>query len=97
MDDEQAVSTRAVAERVIELEEEVEASGYASIGGSALEEAKSALHRWVDEMTGVVISPGLGRVTVIHGNGRPSTIASAHLTYMMSKPLGSEDTDSSKA
>ena len=79
---------RAAAERVIELEEEVEASGYASLDEVALAGARAALHAWVDQMTGVVISPGLGRVTVIHADGRRSTISSPTLPYAMSKPLG---------
>jgi hypothetical protein len=80
---------RAAADRVIQLEEEVEASGVAAVDGSDLAYARAALHAWIDEMTGVVVSPGLGRVTVIHGDGRRSSIASATLPYLMSKPIGS--------
>ena len=86
MKDDQAASSKATADRVIELEEEVEASGYL-VEGDALQEARAILHKWVDEMTGVVVSPGLGRVTVIHGGGRPSTISSAELPFIMSKPI----------
>lgn len=82
-------AVRAAADRVIQLEEEVEASGVAAVEGAELAHARAALHAWIDEMTGVVVSPGLGRVTVIHGDGRRSSIASATLPYMMSKPLGS--------
>ena len=87
MKDDEAASGKAIAHQVIELEEEVEASGYL-VHGDALQEARTILHKWVDEMTGVVISPGLGRVTVIHGSGRPSTISSAELPFIMSKPIG---------
>ena len=80
-------SLRAVADRVIELEEEVEASGVAAIDGSDLEWSRAALHKWIDEMIGVVVSPGLGRVTVIHPGGKRSSIASATLPYAMSKPV----------
>jgi hypothetical protein len=80
-------SLRAVADRVIELEEEVEASGVAAIDGSDLEWSRAALHKWVDELIGVVVSPGLGRVTVIHPGGRRSSIASSTLPYAMSKPV----------
>jgi len=80
---------RAAADRVIQLEEEVEASGVAAVEGAELAHARAALHAWIDEMTGVVVSPGLGRVTIIHGDGRRSSIASATLPYLMSKPLGS--------
>ena len=78
---------RAVADRVIELEEEVEASGVASIDGSDLEWSRAALHKWVDEMIGVVVSPGLGRVTVIHPGGKRFSIASSTLPYAMSRPV----------
>ncbi|HSI19300.1 MAG TPA: hypothetical protein VK980_16130 [Sphingomonas sp.] len=78
---------RAVANQVIELEEEVEASGVAAIDGSELEWSRAALHKWVDDMIGVVVSPGLGRVTVIHPGGKRSSIASSTLPYAMSRPL----------
>ncbi|TXC70217.1 hypothetical protein FSB78_04100 [Sphingomonas ginsenosidivorax] len=78
---------RAVTDRVIELEEELEASGVATIDGSELEWSRAALHKWVDEMIGVVVSPGLGRVTVVHPGGRRSSIASSTLPYAMSRPL----------
>jgi hypothetical protein len=78
---------RAVTDRVIELEEELEASGVATIDGSDLEWSRAALHKWVDELIGVVVSPGLGRVTVIHPGGKRSSIASSTLPYAMSRPL----------
>jgi hypothetical protein len=77
---------RAVAARVIGLEEEVEASGVATIDGSELEWSRAALHAWVDEMVGVVVSPGLGRVTIIHPGGQRSSIASPSLPCAMSRP-----------
>lgn len=78
-----------LADRVIELEEELEASGTASLEADAVARARATLHAWIDEMTGVVISPALGRVTVLHGNARPSTINSADLPFRMSKPANS--------
>ena len=80
-------SLRAVVDRVIGLEEELEASGTAAIAGRELERHRVALHKWVDEFVGVVVSPGLGRVTVIHPDGRKSSIASATLPYLMCQPL----------
>jgi hypothetical protein len=77
-------------DRVIGLEEEVEASGVASVEGDALAHARATLHAWVDDMIGVVVSPGLGRVTVIHEGGRRSTIASATLPFIMSLPVGAK-------
>ena len=84
MTTEQHDATRAAADRVVKLEEEAESSGFASVEGTELERARAALHQWVDAMTGVVISPGLGRVTVIHGNGTRSTISSPDLPFRMS-------------
>ena len=80
-------TTVEAAERAMEMAEEVEASGQASTGGSELEAARTALHKWIDTMTGVVVAPGLGRVTVIHPNGRVSTISSPDLPFAMSKPI----------
>jgi hypothetical protein len=82
----QKASIQAAAERVMELEEEVEASGQATVDGAALDRARAALHRWIDEVQGVVVSPGLGRVTLIHEGGRVSTIASPDLPFAMSAP-----------
>jgi hypothetical protein len=77
---------QAAAERVMELEEEVEASGQAAVDGAELERARAALHKWVDGVKGVVVSPGLGRVTLIHEGGRVSSIASPDLPFEMSAP-----------
>lgn len=79
--------TKATAERVMELAEEVEASAEATFGGSALESARATLHAWVDSMKAVVVNPAQGRVTVIHENGRQSTITSPDLPYVMSAPV----------
>ncbi|MEO6248198.1 MAG: hypothetical protein ABIO85_06400 [Sphingomicrobium sp.] len=87
MTDEPNDLPRATANRVIELEEELEASGVAPVDESELERGRSVLHQWVNEMVGFVVSPGLGRVTLIHADGRPSTISSSTLPYRMSKPL----------
>jgi hypothetical protein len=86
MSEEPDETLRAVTDRVIELEEELEASGVAAIDGSELEWSRAALHKWVDEMIGVVVCPGLGRVTVIHPGGQRSSIASATLPYALSRP-----------
>ena len=87
MDKEHANDLETATERVIKLEEEVEAPGHASIRGEALESARASLHSWVDKMTGVVVTPGLGRVTVVHPNGRFSTINSPDLPFAMSAPI----------
>ena len=73
---------------MVGLAEEVEASADASVGGSALEGAQAALHRWIDEAKGVVVNPAQGRVTLIHEGGRVSTITSPDLPFTMSAPVG---------
>ena len=77
----------AIAERVLKLAEELEASGDVRAGGADMEHARAALHRWVDEATGFVTMPAFGRVTMIHANGRQSSIQSPDLSYSMSIPL----------
>jgi hypothetical protein len=76
-----------IAERVVKLEEEVEAGGEALRDAESLARARALLHEWIDEMTGVVVSPGLGRVTVLHGKSRPASIASFELAFRLSKPI----------
>jgi len=78
----------AIADRVLKLAGELEASGDLKARGDDLEVARAALHRWIDEATGFVTTPAFGRVTVIHANGRQSSIQSPDLSYSMSVPLG---------
>jgi hypothetical protein len=87
MDDEPENKTQAATERVIKLEEELEASGVAIHDHSALETARAILHKWVDGITATVVSPALGRVTIIHADGRQSTIISPDLPFVLSKPI----------
>ena len=86
MNDERESTTRDAADRVLDMAEELEASGDAVLGTDSLESARAALHKWVDEMTGVVLTPAFGRVTIIH-EGRQSTIASPDLPYLMSAAM----------
>ncbi len=81
-------AARAAAKRVIELEDELEAGGNAVVEDAALETARAILHKWIDGLTAIVASPALGRVTVIHGNGKQSSIASPDLPFLMTAPLG---------
>lgn len=83
---------RATADRVLEFADELEASGDIAVEGSTLERARAALHKWVDEMTAVVVAPALGRVTVIHGHGAESTISSPDLPFAMTPPVGGKPT-----
>jgi hypothetical protein len=77
---------RDVADRVMELESELEASGEASLDRESLEFARAALHKWVDTVVGVVSSPGVGRAMLIHEGGFESKIASPNLPFLLSKP-----------
>jgi hypothetical protein len=74
------------AGRVIELEAELEAAGEAKTQGDALVEARAALHDWVETVVGVVSSPGVGRVTLIHADGKETRIASSDLPFRLSRP-----------
>jgi hypothetical protein len=74
------------AARVIELEHELESAGSAALEGDALSFSRERLHEWVETVVGVVASPGVGRVTLIHANGRESKIASPDLPFLLSKP-----------
>jgi hypothetical protein len=83
----QASNVLAAADRVLELAEVVVTSGHAAVDGAALEAARAALHKWVDGVKVVVVNAALGRVTVIHENGRASTISSPELPFAMSTPV----------
>lgn len=75
---------KTTADRIIDLEAELEAPGHAALENAALMTAREVLHRWVDGMEGIVVNPALGRVTVIHESGSASSIASADLAFRMS-------------
>ncbi|VWX46666.1 hypothetical protein [Novosphingobium sp. 9U] len=72
--------------RILELEAELEAAGDATTAQGALAELKAILHDWVETVTAVVATPGVGRVVLIHANGRESRIASPDLPMLLSKP-----------
>jgi hypothetical protein len=80
-------SVEAAAQRVVELEAELEVSGEAMTADAELAFIRSALHEWVDSVVGAVASPGVGRVTLIHANGSQSKIASPELPYRLSRPV----------
>lgn len=85
MDKDEAV--RQAAERVLQLEAELEAEGSATTGGDDLTRIRESLHQWIDTVVGVVASPGVGRVTLIHDDGQESKIASPTLPFLLSKPV----------
>lgn len=74
------------AGRVIALEAELESAGEASLSDDQLAASRAALHEWVETVVGVVSSPGVGRVTLIHRDGTQSSIASPRLPFLLSKP-----------
>lgn len=75
---------KTAAERIVELEAELEARGHAALADAAVAKAREVLHQWVDEMKGIVVNPALGRVTVIHAGGSASSIGSADLAFQLS-------------
>lgn len=87
MDQKESRTLEQVVGRVTDLEAELEASSDAAIEGDALARAREILHRWVDSVTGVVATPGVGRVVLIHANGRESRIASPDLPVLLSAPV----------
>ncbi len=88
MSGEHEEARQAAAEHVVKLEEELEASGVPVLDQDGLAEARAILHKWIDEVVATVVSPGLGRVTLIHPGGRQSSIVSPDLPFLMSKPVG---------
>ena len=80
-------SVEQAAERVLDLEAELESASNATTKGEDLKAVHAALHEWVDSVVGAVVSPGVGRVTLIHENGRETKIASADLPFLLSKPV----------
>lgn len=85
MADGQENHSQAATDHVIRLEEELEASGVAMHEREVLELVRARLHKWVDEVVAAVVSPGLGRVTVIHAGGKQSSITSPDLPFLLSR------------
>ena len=88
MHDQTREDIQLIADRVLEVEAELEVSGYATVAEAELTRAKLMLHEWIDTVVGVVSTPALGRVTLIHNDGRKSSIASAALPFALSLPRG---------
>jgi hypothetical protein len=71
-------------DRALDLAEEIETHA-AAVDPDALDQAKAAVHAWVDEATSVVVNAALGRVTLVHPDGRSSSITSADLPFRLSR------------
>lgn len=87
MTDKPADCLEAATSRIIDLEAELEASGNATSEGDALARAKAQLHEWVETVSAVVATPGVGRVVLIHENGHESRIASPELPFLLATPV----------
>jgi hypothetical protein len=85
--EEQRSALEVATNRVIELEAELEASADATTDSEALARVRALLHDWVETVTAVVATPGVGRVVLIHANGRESRIASPDLPALLSAPV----------
>ena len=85
--DENQESVAQAADRVNQLEAELEAASDVTTAGASLLRARALLHEWVDSVTGVVATPGVGRVVLIHADGRQSRIASPALPLMLAAPI----------
>ncbi|WP_159976749.1 MULTISPECIES: hypothetical protein [unclassified Novosphingobium] len=73
--------------RIADLEAELEASGTTTREAEALARIRALLHDWVDTVTAVVATPGVGRVVLIHDNGAESRIASPELPFLLAVPV----------
>ncbi len=87
MGDVQPSAIDRAVERVTELNAELEASSDAATSGEALARSREVLHAWVDSVTAVIATPGVGRVVLIHANGSESRIASPDLPMLLSVPV----------
>lgn len=76
-----------VTSRIVDLEAELEASGTTTREPEALTRARAVLHEWVDSVSAVVATPGVGRVVLIHRNGSESRIASPELPFLLAVPV----------
>lgn len=93
MSDEEADKVRAAIDEEQQMAEEVEASGEASFEGADVENARQAMHQWVDTVVAVVATPAFGRVTLVHKNGRKSSISSVDLPLLVSRPVNWDKRD----
>jgi hypothetical protein len=77
--------TRELADRVLEMAQEVETHADATVEGEARRRCRGRRDGGVDTAPGVVVNAALGRVTLIHADGRQSTIASPDLPFILSR------------
>jgi hypothetical protein len=73
--------------RIVELEAELEASGDVTTEEADLARAKKILHAWVDSVTAVVATPGVGRAVLLHENGTETRLSSPDLPRRLAPPV----------
>lgn len=73
--------------RVVDLEAELEAAGTTTREATELARARQLLHEWVDTVSAVVATPGVGRVVLFHADGSESRIASPDLPFRLAVPV----------
>lgn len=84
----QTNSIKHAVGKLISLDAELEVSAEAQLGADQVAAAKALLHDWIDTVVAVVPSPGLGRVSLIHANGKQSGISSSELPFLLTRPAG---------
>ena len=77
-------TAREAADRVAELEAELETSSDSVLDEEGVARLRDILHTWVDSVDAVVATPGNGRVVLIHKDGSESRISSSKLPYLLS-------------
>ena len=77
----------SAVERAVQLEAELEMASDTAVTDEALARAKAILHEWVESLTGVVATPGVGRVVLIHADGGRSSISSPDLPIRLAPPV----------
>ena len=80
-----------VADHVQRLAEEIETHADVALGGAALESGRARIHEWIEGMTGFVVNAAQAQVTIIHANGRQSTIFSPDLPFLLVRPPSTTD------
>lgn len=76
-----------VVSRVIDLESELEASSDTMANDTELVRAKAILHAWVESVTAIIATPGVGRAVLMHDNGTESRISSPDLPFRLAVPV----------
>lgn len=88
MDENGSTKAQEVADHVQRLAEEIETHADVALGGPALENGRARIHEWIDGMTGFVVNAAQAQVTIIHANGRQSTIFSPDLPFQLVRAAG---------